>query len=158
VFSTLLTVLLAFLGVSLLIVFHEFGHYLCARATGMRVDRFSVLGIGPVVWRLGNRNGTEFVISAIPFGAYVHIVGMEAGDDPAQALLPLPSKDGKITPPVVYDGEGPVPLPQPAGVGADAGDPRRAAGELCGGDGAVRRAVRGGGSGGAGDGAGDVDR
>ena len=102
-FSTLLTVLLAFLGVSLLIVFHEYGHYLCARATGMRVDRFSVLGIGPVIWRLGKRNGTEFVISAIPFGAYVHIVGMEAGDDPAQALPPLPEEtpDGKITPPPV---------------------------------------------------------
>lgn len=102
-FSTLFTVLLAFLGVSLLIVFHEYGHYLCARATGMRVDRFSVLGIGPVIWRLGKRNGTEFVISAIPFGAYVHIVGMEAGDDPAQALPPLPEEtpDGKITPPPV---------------------------------------------------------
>lgn len=101
--STLFTVLLAFLGVSLLIVFHEFGHYLCARATGMRVDRFSVLGIGPVVWRLGNRGGTEFVISAIPFGAYVHIVGMEAGDDGAQALPPLPEKDqdGVYTPPPV---------------------------------------------------------
>jgi regulator of sigma E protease len=54
--------------------------------------RFSVLGIGPVVWRLGKRKGTEFVISAIPFGAYVHIVGMEAGDDPAQALPPLPEE------------------------------------------------------------------
>jgi len=103
VLSTLFTVLLAFLGVSLLIVFHEYGHYLCARASGMRVDRFSVLGIGPVIWRLGKRNGTEFVISAIPFGAYVHIVGMEAGDDPAQALPPLPEEtpDGKITPPPV---------------------------------------------------------
>ena len=87
--STLLTVLLAFLGVSLLIVIHEFGHYLCARATGMRVDRFSVLGIGPVIWRLGYWKGTEFVISAIPFGAYVHIVGMEAGEDPAQPAAPV---------------------------------------------------------------------
>ena len=108
--STLFTILLAFLGVSLLIVFHEFGHYLCARASGMRVDRFSVLGIGPVVLRLGKRNGTEFVISAIPFGAYVHIVGMEAGDEPAQSLPPLPEKDqdGAFTPaPVTYDANDP---------------------------------------------------
>ena len=106
VFSTLFTVLLAFLGVSLLIVFHEFGHFLCARASGMRVDRFSVLGIGPVVLRLGWWKGTEFVISAIPFGAYVHIVGMEAGEDPAQALPPLPEKDedgAHTSAPVVYD-------------------------------------------------------
>ncbi len=100
--STLLTILLAFLGVSLLIVIHEFGHYLCARATGMRVDRFSVLGIGPVIWRLGYWKGTEFVISAIPFGAYVHIVGMEAGDDPTQPQV----KEGE-PPPVVYEASDP---------------------------------------------------
>lgn len=99
VFSSLFWLLLGILGVSLLIVIHEFGHYLCARATGMRVDRFSVIGIGPVVWRLGTWKGTEFVISAIPFGAYVHIVGMEAGDDPAQTLPPIKPDD---PPPVQY--------------------------------------------------------
>ena len=69
--------LLAILCLSALIVIHEFGHYACARIGGMHVDRFSVLGIGPVLLRLGTYKGTEFVISAIPFGAYVHIVGME---------------------------------------------------------------------------------
>jgi regulator of sigma E protease len=102
VLSSFLYVLLGILGVSLLIVIHEFGHFVCARATGMRVDRFSVLGIGPVVWRIGTWKGTEFVISAIPFGAYVHIVGMEAGEDAAQAL---PDKDGK--PGAVYDPQDP---------------------------------------------------
>jgi regulator of sigma E protease len=71
----------AIVALSLLIIIHEFGHYLAARATGMHVDRFSVLGIGPVVLRLGYYRGTEFVISAIPFGAYVHIVGMEPEED-----------------------------------------------------------------------------
>ena len=99
-FFTLLWPLLGILGVSLLIVIHEFGHFLCARATGMRVDRFSVLGIGPVVARLGTWRGTEFVISAIPFGAYVHIVGMESGDEPAQTLPPIKAGDPS---PVVYD-------------------------------------------------------
>jgi len=104
VLSSLLWLLLGILGVSVLIVIHEFGHYLCARATGMRVDRFSVIGIGPVVWRLGTWKGTEFVISAIPFGAYVHIVGMEAGDDPAQTMPPIKEGD---PPPVVYDPKDP---------------------------------------------------
>src|SRR5690606_309559 len=36
-----------------------------------------VIGIGPVILKLFTWKGTEFVISAIPFGAYVHIVGME---------------------------------------------------------------------------------
>jgi regulator of sigma E protease len=71
------TWLLAILALSVLIIIHEFGHYACARIGGMHVDRFSVLGIGPVILRLFTWKGTEFVISAIPFGAYVHIVGME---------------------------------------------------------------------------------
>lgn len=73
----------AIIALSLLIIIHEFGHYLGAVATGMKVDRFSVFGIGPVILRLGTWRGTEFVISAIPFGAYVHIVGMEADDAPS---------------------------------------------------------------------------
>lgn len=72
-----MTVVLAILALSVLIIIHEFGHYACAKLGGMHVDRFSVLGIGPVILRLFTWKGTEFVISAIPFGAYVHIVGME---------------------------------------------------------------------------------
>lgn len=73
-----MNIIAVILLLSLLIIVHEFGHYICAVATGMRVDRFSILGIGPPILRLFSFKGTEFVISAIPFGAYVHIVGMEA--------------------------------------------------------------------------------
>ncbi|HVH99685.1 MAG TPA: M50 family metallopeptidase [Enhygromyxa sp.] len=72
-----MTWVLAILALSILIIIHEFGHFACAKLGGMHVDRFSVIGIGPVVLRLFTWKGTEFVISAIPFGAYVHIVGME---------------------------------------------------------------------------------
>lgn len=72
-----MTWVLAILALSVLIIIHEFGHYLCAKIGGMHVDRFSVIGIGPVILKLFTWKGTEFVISAIPFGAYVHIVGME---------------------------------------------------------------------------------
>ena len=78
---TLIYVIGAILLLSVLIIVHEFGHYIFAVATGMRVDRFSVIGIGPPIVNLFTYKGTEFVISAIPFGAYVHIVGMEAPDD-----------------------------------------------------------------------------
>jgi regulator of sigma E protease len=47
----------------------------------MKVDRFSVFGIGPTIVRLGTWRGTEFVISAIPFGAFVLIRGMEPSDE-----------------------------------------------------------------------------
>ncbi|MBL9101740.1 MAG: RIP metalloprotease [Myxococcales bacterium] len=92
------SILLGILGLSVMIIIHEFGHFVCARATGMRVDRFSVFGIGPVALRLGRWKDTEFVISWIPFGAYVHIIGMEAGEEPSQALPPA---DGSQ--PVTYD-------------------------------------------------------
>ncbi|PRQ02374.1 Metalloprotease MmpA [Enhygromyxa salina] len=72
-----MTWVLAILALSVLIIIHEFGHYVCAKIGGMHVDRFSVIGIGPVILKLFTWKGTEFVISAIPFGAYVHIVGME---------------------------------------------------------------------------------
>lgn len=91
--------LIAILTLSLLIVIHEYGHYVCARIGGMHVDRFSVLGIGPVAVTLGTWRGTEFVISWVPFGAYVHIVGME----PEEELEPD------------ENGELPEPPPPPVG-------------------------------------------
>lgn len=88
----MLALLAAVAALSLLIAIHEFGHFTCAKLAGMHVDRFSVFGIGAPLVRLGSYKGTEYVISMIPFGAYVHIVGMEAQDDdvvhPRRALAP----------------------------------------------------------------------
>ncbi|HSN14410.1 MAG TPA: M50 family metallopeptidase [Anaeromyxobacteraceae bacterium] len=65
-------------GVSLLIVVHEAGHFLVARRFGMRVERFSI-GFGPVLARFRGV-GTEFAISALPLGGYVRIAGMGPGE------------------------------------------------------------------------------
>jgi regulator of sigma E protease len=82
-----LAILAAVLAVSLLIVVHEAGHFLAARRFGMRVERFSV-GFGPVLLAF-RRGGTEFAVSALPFGGYVKIAGMGPGeaDDPADRGL-----------------------------------------------------------------------
>jgi regulator of sigma E protease len=77
---TIVTILAAIVALCVVIIIHEFGHYIAAVWTGMKVDRFSVFGIGPPILRFGTWRGTEFVISAIPFGAYVLIRGMEADD------------------------------------------------------------------------------
>jgi regulator of sigma E protease len=79
---TVVYVVAATLGISLLIVLHELGHMWAARALGMRVDRFSI-GFGPVLLSF-TRGGVEYVISALPLGGYVRIVGM-ASDDGAAA-------------------------------------------------------------------------
>ena len=72
-----MTWLFAILALSLIIIIHEFGHYLAARMTGMHVATFSMIGIGRPILHLFKYKGTDFVISAIPFGAYVQVVGME---------------------------------------------------------------------------------
>lgn len=76
-----MSVLAAIVALCVVIIIHELGHYLAAVWTGMKVDRFSVFGIGPTILKLGTWRGTEFVISAIPFGAFVLIRGMEPSDE-----------------------------------------------------------------------------
>ena len=69
----MLTVAAALFVLSLLIIFHEWGHFLAARLCGVQVLRFSV-GFGPRL--LGKTIGeTEFCISAIPLGGYVKLLG-----------------------------------------------------------------------------------
>ena len=61
-------------ALAVLIVVHEYGHYLAARLCDVRVLRFSI-GFGrPLAsWRLG-RDATEWSIAAIPFGGYVKML------------------------------------------------------------------------------------
>jgi len=69
-------VIAGILGLALLMVVHETGHLLAARAFGMRVLRFSI-GFGPALYRHRSRGShTEYQIALIPFLAYVQIAGM----------------------------------------------------------------------------------
>jgi regulator of sigma E protease len=78
--TTSLLDLLAFIvAIGVLVVFHEFGHYLVARLCDVKVLRFSV-GFGKVlVSRHFGRGETEWVISAIPFGGYVKMLDEREG-------------------------------------------------------------------------------
>ncbi|GEM_PF-1264298 len=74
------------LGISFLIFIHEMGHFLVAKACGVRVDKFS-LGFGPVI--VGFRRGeTEYVLSWIPLGGYVKM----AGENPGDPVLGVPDE------------------------------------------------------------------
>lgn len=66
------------LVLSVLIVVHEWGHFITAKKLGVRVERFSV-GFGPKLFSWLFR-GTEFLICLIPLGGYVKM----AGDERAQ--------------------------------------------------------------------------
>ena len=61
-------------GFSLLIVLHEFGHFIVAKWTGMRVERF-FLFFPPRLWSF-KRGETEYGIGWIPAGGFVKITGM----------------------------------------------------------------------------------
>ncbi len=63
---------------TVMVVSHEFGHFIAAKLTGIAVMRFSV-GLGPKLW--GFRfHGTEYVLSLVPLGGYVKMKGMEPGE------------------------------------------------------------------------------
>jgi membrane-associated protease RseP (regulator of RpoE activity) len=61
-------------ALAFMIVFHELGHYLAARATGMKATEF-FLGFGPRLWSF-RRGETEFGVKAFPVGGYVKVIGM----------------------------------------------------------------------------------
>ena len=67
------------LALSILVLVHEWGHYIVARKAGVRVLKFSI-GFGPEVVGV-TRGDTRWSISAIPFGGYVKF----AGDNPEES-------------------------------------------------------------------------
>jgi len=71
----ILFVLVVFL---LLIIPHELGHFIVAKLSGMRVEKFSI-GFGPKLFGI-KRGQTEYIFSAFPIGGYVKIAGMEPRD------------------------------------------------------------------------------
>ena len=79
--SSFLYYLVAFaVALGILVVVHEFGHYLAARWTGVKVLRFSV-GFGRPLWerRLGH-DGTVWAIAAFPLGGYVKMLVEREGE------------------------------------------------------------------------------
>ncbi|MFW6197981.1 MAG: M50 family metallopeptidase [Myxococcota bacterium] len=77
----ILPIILAVVGISILVIVHESGHYLAARAFGMRVLRYSI-GFGPTLFKYKPKNSpTTFLIGAIPFLAYVQIAGMNPHEE-----------------------------------------------------------------------------
>jgi regulator of sigma E protease len=79
------SVVAAIIGLGLLIVFHEFGHFLLAKLSGVGVLTFSV-GFGPKLW-VKKKGETEYALSAFPLGGYVKMVGEDPDEEVPQAQL-----------------------------------------------------------------------
>ncbi|CAN5476914.1 RIP metalloprotease RseP [soil metagenome] len=59
---------------TIVVFFHELGHFLVARWAGVKVLTFS-LGFGPELFGFNDRHGTRWKLSAIPLGGYVKFFG-----------------------------------------------------------------------------------
>ncbi len=66
------------IGLGVMVLVHEWGHFLVARLFGVRVEVFSI-GFGPRIWGV-RRGPTDYRLSILPLGGYVRM----AGDNPAE--------------------------------------------------------------------------
>jgi regulator of sigma E protease len=85
-------------ALSIVVFFHELGHFLVARACGIRVLVFSI-GFGPEIIGFNDRKGTRWKISAVPLGGYVKFFGDENAasvPDPA-AVAQMSEAERKVS-------------------------------------------------------------
>src|ERR1700756_5015997 len=59
---------------TMVVFFHELGHFLVARLCGVKVLTFSI-GFGPELLGFNDRHGTRWKVSAVPLGGYVKFFG-----------------------------------------------------------------------------------
>ena len=78
---TIVYVLVAILIFGILIAIHEFGHFMAAKACGVRVEEFAI-GMGPVLWKR-KKGETQYSLRAVPVGGFCAMTGEdEASEDP----------------------------------------------------------------------------
>ncbi len=82
-------VLIFVLVIVILIVVHEFGHFVAAKLSGMRVDEFG-LGYPPRALTLGKIGETEYTLNWVPFGGFVRIYGEDGGAHGSRAFSSRP--------------------------------------------------------------------
>ncbi len=83
--SILFSIIAFIVALTILISFHEFGHFWVARKMGVKVLRFSV-GFGKPLWIWRDKYQTEFAFSRIPLGGYVKMLDEAEGEVPEDQL------------------------------------------------------------------------
>ena len=91
---TIVAVIALMVVLGVVVFIHELGHFFAARASGVRVDKFSI-GFGPAIIKWHDKHGTQWQIACLPLGGYVSIYGQEMMfDRKAYAELPADKKVG----------------------------------------------------------------
>ena len=85
------------LVLGVLILIHEWGHFIVARLFGVRVDVFSI-GFGPRLfgWK---RGATDYRVSAIPLGGYVRMAGQDLSEVDSNTIAPTGAPDELMSKP-----------------------------------------------------------
>lgn len=73
-----MNILIVIVVFSILIVIHEFGHFIAAKRSGVKVEKFAI-GFGPALLKMKGKE-TEFLLCLFPLGGYVKL----AGDNPRE--------------------------------------------------------------------------
>ncbi len=68
-----MSILITIIVFSILIIVHEFGHFIAARQAGIRVERFAI-GFGPAIIKIKGKE-TQFLVCLFPLGGYVKLAG-----------------------------------------------------------------------------------
>ncbi|MFC2159478.1 RIP metalloprotease [Actinomycetota bacterium] len=71
--------LLAIIGLSLIIIVHEFGHFIFAKSGRMYIHEFFI-GFGPRLFKFKSKAGTVYGLKAVPVGGYVKVMGMDRNE------------------------------------------------------------------------------
>lgn len=78
----MITILASIFVFGILVTVHEFGHFITAKLTGMRVDEFAI-GFGPTIYQ-SKRGETQYSLRLIPLGGYNKIAGMDPDEEPTE--------------------------------------------------------------------------
>lgn len=101
-----MNILAAVIGLSLVLFIHELGHFIGAKAGGMRVRQLA-LGFGKRLFGV-KRNGTDYRVNLIPFGGYAMVDGIENPDDPAECADPRKMQNRPVLSRVLFTIGGPL--------------------------------------------------
>lgn len=82
----LLVLLCYLLMVTVLVVAHEFGHYIVARLFKMEVEEFAI-GFGRPYWTYARKNGTDYTLRPFPLGGFVRVKGMVPEEDGSETKI-----------------------------------------------------------------------
>lgn len=78
------TIAVALLFFGVIIMIHEFGHFICAKLCGVRVNEFA-LGMGPAIFKR-KKGDTQYAVRLFPIGGFVAMEGEDGQSDDARAF------------------------------------------------------------------------